>query len=353
MSGISLPAPFPGVEFGTDSVLRSAEFRGMGHSPVQHPRSHPFGSKVTQPGIPNQLVLSTSCYGPRLRTIEDQAFSAVAMGFRRLELGLSIQPVDLNGWEDSTRETGIRVDSVVVGSLNPLVENMSGSLLGSNDAESRERALNSTRRHIRLAQQLGAPVVVVRGCAVEDSSFAARAAKLECDLRGANEDNRDSIEQGVRDFVACVQRKGQRQLEHFCRSLHTLRQEFPETKLAIEPGLRFHDLLNFEAVQWTLDDLSSKRVGYWHDTGRIHERGSAGLPDQGAWLEAFAGRMLGCHLHDATPCEAALPPGLGEVDFRLVSEYVPRDAAHVVEVNPRHGRAEVLASVQFLIDHGF
>ena len=80
---------------------------------------------VTQPGIPNDLVLSTSCYGPRLSTIEDQSFSAVAMGFRRLELGLSVQPVDLQGWEDSTRETGIRVDSVVVGALKPRSEEMS------------------------------------------------------------------------------------------------------------------------------------------------------------------------------------------------------------------------------------
>ena len=54
-----------------------------------------------------------------------------------------------------------------------------------------------------------------------------------------------------------------------------------------------------------------------------------------------------------TSVEAELPPGQGEVDFRLVSEYAPGEAAKVVEVNPRHGRAEVLASVQFLVDRGF
>jgi hypothetical protein len=45
---------------------------------------------VTAPGIPNNYVLSTSCFGDRLRTIEDQAFAAVAMGFRAIELGLSV-----------------------------------------------------------------------------------------------------------------------------------------------------------------------------------------------------------------------------------------------------------------------
>ena len=255
---------------------------------------------MTQPGIPNELVLSTSCYGPRLRTIEDQAFSAVAMGFRRLELGLSDQPPNLNGWEDSTRETGVQVVSVVVGSLKPRSENMSGSLLGSSEAESRERAMNSTRRHIRLAQQLGAPVVVVRGCAVEDARLAREATQFEVDLETVDEDTREALESRIQDFVHRVQVKGQRQLEHFCRSLHTLRQEFPETRLAIEPGLRLNDLLNFEAVQWTLDDLANVDVGYWHDTGRIHQRGQAGLPGQGDWLDTFSSRMMGCHLQDAT-----------------------------------------------------
>lgn len=308
---------------------------------------------ATQPGIPNDLVLSTSCYGPRLRTIEDLAFSAVAMGFRRLELGLADQPVTMNGWADSTRETGIRVDSVVVGALKPRSENMSGSMLGSSDAEARELALNSARRHVQLAQSLGAPVVVLRGCAVEDAKLAQEALRVEQAHADADEDNREAAEEKVCAFIAKVQRKGQRQLEHFCRALHTLHNEFPETRLAVEPGVRFIDLLNFEAVQWILDDLSAQNVGYWHDTGRIHQRGSKGLPNQGDWLDAFSARMLGCHLQDATPDEAELPPGQGEVDFKLVREYVPREAAHVVEVNPRHGRAEVLASVQFLVDLGF
>ena len=73
---------------------------------------------MTQPGIPNEFSLSTSCYGSRLRTIEDQAFAAVAMGFRRLELGLSEAPVKMQGFEDSRRETGITVRSIVAGQVS-------------------------------------------------------------------------------------------------------------------------------------------------------------------------------------------------------------------------------------------
>ena len=312
-----------------------------------------YESVLTKPGIPNELVLSTSCYGPRLCNIEDQAFSAVAMGFRCLELGLSDQPVNLLGWEDSTRETGIVVASVVVGSLKPRSENMSGSLLGSTSSEDREQALNSSRRHIRLAQQMNAPTVIVRGCAVEDPKICIEAAQFEGQLAAASDDEREGVQEQIREFVHRVQLKGQKQLEHFCRSLFTLRREFPDTQLAIEPGQQLNDLLNFEAVQWSLEDLAGQQVGYWHDTGRIHQRSNMGLPDQGAWLDAFSNRMMGCHLQDATKDQSELPPGQGEVDFQLVSEYVPREAARVVEVHPRHGRAEVLAAVQFLLNSGF
>ncbi|HPF15061.1 MAG TPA: hypothetical protein PLJ12_12390, partial [Planctomycetota bacterium] len=128
---------------------------------------------MTKPGIPNEYTLSTACYGPRLRAIDDQALSAVAMGFRRLELGLNDNPSDLSGWDDCRRETGMSVDSVVVGSLKPKSEAYSGSLLGSADPNEREMALNSTRRHIRVAQLLGAPTVVVRGCHVGNAKLDA------------------------------------------------------------------------------------------------------------------------------------------------------------------------------------
>ena len=51
--------------------------------------------------------------------------------------------------------------------------------------------------------------------------------------------------------------------------------------------------------------------------------------------------------------EAEMPIGCGEVDFRLLAEYVPSSAERVLEIGPRHGRAEILASVQYLADHGF
>lgn len=308
---------------------------------------------MTQPGIPNDLVLSTACYGPRLGRIEDQAFSAVAMGFRRLELGISDSPSELSGWLDAHRETGITAESVVVGALYPKKDAVSGSYLGSQDEELRDRALNLTRRHLCIAQQLGAPIVVVRGCAVEDEILAREARELSERLTVAQLDDLEAVQIEIRDLVARVQKLGQKQLETFCRSLHGLHRAFPDLSLALEPGFSFNDLLNFEAMQWVLDDLGRSRVGYWHDTGGLHSRELAGLPGQAPWLDAFASKLHGIHLSDATASQQGLPPGMGEVDFKLVSSYLGKDAVRVVEADSVHGRAEILDCVNYLMSVGY
>jgi sugar phosphate isomerase/epimerase len=306
---------------------------------------------VTQPGIPNEYSLSSSCFGSRLRTIEDQAFATVAMGFRRMELGLADSPVPLNGFEDSRRETGIAVRSLICGCLDPRSETMSGTRLGSSEADQRERALISVRRHVRLAQQYGCPVVVLRGCAVEDDALKREGDQLHARL--VNGGPSDIMGEEIRAFVGRVQKKGQKQIEHLCRSIHSLRRDFPETRIALEPGMHYNDLLSFEAMGWVLEDLASRGLGYWHDTGRVHLRERAGLPPQVAWLDAYADRMMGVHLQDSAEGLCEMPPGTGEVDFRQVASYMSKDVERVIEINPRHGRTEILGAVHFLAGVGF
>ena len=305
---------------------------------------------LTQPGIPNAYSLSTACYGSRLKTIEDQAFATVAMGFRRLEIGVSEVPVTLNGFEQSRRETGIEVRSVVAGCLDPRNEHPTGTKLGSLDEDSRERALNCVRRHIRLARRYECPTVIVRGCEVEDRALQEESDKLQAKIH--RDGLPDETKAAVVDVVGRVKKKGQRQIEHLCRSLHALLSEFPGVHLAIETGPSLVDLLGFDAVGWVLDDLGHKGLSYWHDTGRSQVRERLGLKPQGTWLDSYGRMMIGVHLQDAAEGHAEMPPGTGEVDFKLLSGYLGRDAERVLEVNPRHGRAEILSSVQFLVDLG-
>jgi len=319
-----------------------------GESPPKHP--FPLGiSVVTTPGIPNDYSLSTTCFGTRLGSIQDQIFAAVGMGFRRIELGLAEAPPSMDGLEESRRETGVTIPSMIVGCRDPLNGTMPVERLGSLVSEECERAMNSVRRHVRLAQRWGCNAIVLRGAKVEDPSLRREAEALEARVARGGENGQ--LREDVESFVRRMQRKSQRQVEQFCRSLHALAQETPGMTFAIEPGREIDDLLGFEAMGWVLDDQPALK--YWHDVGSIHQRQQLGLTPQGQWLDTLAPRMLGVHLQDATGDEAEMPIGAGEVDFKLLSEYLPKDAEKVLEIGPRHGRAEILASVQFLLDHGF
>ena len=204
-------------------------------------------------------------------------------------------------------------------------------------------------------EQFGGRIVGTAGDAIL-IEFASAVAAVESSIAiqlGMTERNADLPRDKRMLLRIGVQKSSQKQVEQFCRSLFTISQEAPDTIFAIEPGRELDDLLGFEAMGWVLDDLTSPGVKYWHDVGRIHMREKQGLPAQGAWLDSFGARMAGIHLQDAAEEEAEMPIGIGEVDFQLLAEYVPRDAERVLEISPRHGRAEILASVQFLVDHGF
>lgn len=306
---------------------------------------------MTTPGIPNDYSLSTTCFGARLPTIQDQIFAAVGMGFRRIELGLSESPPSMEGLDDSKRETGVTIPSMMAGCRDPMNGSMAVERLGSLHREECERGLNSIRRHVRLARAWGCNTVVVRGNKVEVPALVLEAAKLieERDEFGLEPE----LKERFVTFVQRVEESAQPQIEQFCRSLHILTTEMPDTIFAIEPGRDIDDLLSFEATRWVLDDLQKRGIKYWHDVGPIHLRQTLGLPHQGEWLDAFGARMVGIHLQDAAADEVELPIGLGEVDFQGLKDYVPKHAERVLQVDSTHGRAEVLTSVRALVDLGF
>jgi sugar phosphate isomerase/epimerase len=273
------------------------------------------------------------------------------MGFRALELGLADTPSKIDGADEALAETGVEFVAMVVGCLDGAERELPVARLASLDEAVRERAMNSMRRHARLARMRRCPALVLRGSAIEDAALRAEARVLEA--RGLKDGASSELREDVRDFVRRVQTTGQQQLVHLCRALHELMTEFPDLVFAIEPGRYIDDLLGFDAMGWVLDDLARFELKYWHDVGRIHMRERQGLPSQERWLDAYGRRMHGIHLQDAAEEEAAMPLGLGEVDFRLVADFTPKSALRVVEIHPRHGRAEILSSVQFLLAAGF
>jgi hypothetical protein len=285
-----------------------------------------------------------------LKTIEDQAFATVAMGFRRMELGLAQEPIPLNGFHESRRETGIEVRSMVIGCLDSRSSAMTGTRLGSLDIDDRAQALLSCRRHIRIAAQYECPTVILRGSQVENPKLSVAADDLHNRLVESGPD--EALVKEIAEHVAKVARSSQSQIDHFCRGIHKLIAEFPGVTIAVESGMHYNDLVSYETTGWMLEDLAKQGLRYWHDSGRVYMRERAGLPPQGQWLDSFANCLVGAHIHDSDGVLCEMPPGKGDVDFKLLAEYLPKEAEKVIEVNSRHPRAEILAAVQTLNSYG-
>ncbi|QDU84090.1 Xylose isomerase-like TIM barrel [Planctomycetes bacterium Pla163] len=306
---------------------------------------------MTAPGIPNEFALSTACFGARLPNVQDQVFAAVGMGFRRIELGRSDAPPDMSGLEEARGETGIEVVGLVAGCRDVVAPDMVASQLGSLDEDRRKRAVNSLRRHARLALEYKCRRVIVRGSQVENAGLKQRARAFDTEVveKGLTLD----LCERLAPFVQEVQQEGQAQVQQLCRSLHEVMAAFPDIQFALEPGRGIDDLLGYDAMGWVLDDLSRQGLGYWHDVGRIHLRERHGLPSQADWLDAYGSRMTGVHLQDAADHEVGLPIGSGQVDFKQLVDAVPRRAERVVDVHHSHGRIEILTSVRNLLALGF
>ena len=272
------------------------------------------------------------------------------MGFRRMELGLAQEPIPLNGFHESRRETGIEVRSMVIGCLDSRSSAMTGTRLGSLDIDDRAQALLSCRRHIRIAAQYECPTVILRGSQVENPKLSVAADDLHNRLVESGPD--EALVKEIAEHVAKVARSSQSQVDHFCRGIHKLIAEFPGVTIAVESGMHYNDLFSYETTGWMLEDLAKQGLRYWHDSGRVYMRERAGLPPQGQWLDSFANCLVGAHIHDSDGVLCEMPPGKGDVDFKLLAEYLPKEAEKVIEVNSRHPRAEILAAVQTLNSYG-
>ncbi|MBW2138526.1 MAG: TIM barrel protein [Deltaproteobacteria bacterium] len=86
--------------------------------------------------------------------------------------------------------------------------------------------------------------------------------------------------------------------------------------LGIENRYYYYELPTLDNLRTIFEEFEGSPIGYWHDTGHAHANEVLGIIRRGELLEAYGGRLLGIHVHDARGLEDHLVPGAGEIDFR-------------------------------------
>jgi hypothetical protein len=75
------------------------------------------------------------------------------------------------------------------------------------------------------------------------------------------------------------------------------------------------------------------------------------LPHNG-WINRFGSRMFGIHIHDVVGLSDHLAPGLGRIDFKRITAFLPHDAFRTLELKPGNTLAQVNNGIHLVIDSG-
>lgn len=207
-------------------------------------------------------------------------------------------------------------------------------LLSPEEESEVKSALSAPRAQaiLRQAESQRVQGVVIELGARVLASAASRGGKLLERLRteGEVETGGEAWEAVEPEFEAAAER----QLEQVARFLHAVRQAAPALQLAVVAEEHPASILNPSRLRMLWQDAGLPEIRYWHDAGRVQTRAALGLESPGDWLDVAAAQICGSTLCDWADGEDLRLPGSGVVDFRLLGEYLPRQAKRVVHVAP-------------------
>jgi len=130
------------------------------------------------------------------------------------------------------------------------------------------------------------------------------------------------------------------------------RAEQLEVIVGIENRYYFQEIPDVEEIGIILGQFRGGPIGYWHDTGHAAVFEALGIVRHEALLQRYAAHLLGVHLHDALGIDDHKPPGRGEIDFDMVSRYLPEGAIKIMEIHPSARGHEILDGLELLKERG-
>ncbi len=296
------------------------------------------------------LALSTMWGIGKFDTLAEFFTAAAALGFDRIELNHGV---------DSSMLRGVNLDGFKITSVHePCPADVSAATLRQRDwlvsalrEEDRQRGMNAIRRSIDLAHELGAHAVIVHPGRVDmDPMLEGRLAQLYRDGKTGTPEYARAKE----ELVAARAAQAPANLDAVRTSLKELAEYAgqQQIRLGLENRYHYHEIPSPDELAYLLDSGSQEVVGFWYDVGHAHTLDQLGLYRHSEWLERFASRILGVHLHDVVGLSDHQSAGAGQVDWGMVTRYLPAQALRTCEFHNRNSRDQVQAGLAWLIKQG-
>jgi sugar phosphate isomerase/epimerase len=267
--------------------------------------------------------------------------------------------IELNHQVNSTIMSGITVDHVQFSSIHePCPADISTKelverdwLISSADETCRIRGMESIKKSIDLAQKLNAPVVVIH-CGNATSSM-----DLERQLRRLFNNGQilsDEYQRWKSQItLARMELVGPR-ISAVKKSIVELLDYAGhfEIKLGLENRYHYMDIPSIDEMDELLQLSDVNKLGFIYDTGHAQAMDRLGFYKHDDWLKRFSTRMFGAHLHDVSGLSDHLAPGLGEIDFKNISPYLPENSFRTMELLPSNTVSQIQKGLDVLVNSG-
>lgn len=279
--------------------------------------------------------------------------------FFQVSRQIGFQKIELNHQVNSAMLSAVNLDHLQFSSIHEPcpadtttkeIVNRDWTISSTNE-DSRKQGVEFVKNSIILASILNAPIVVIH-CGNVTGDMGPEAKLRSMFIAGETESNQ--YQRLKSEIIRNRPAQAVTRIHAVKKSLHEL-IDF-STPFNIQLGLenRYHimDIPIVDEMDELLSIADPARLGFIYDVGHAQALDRLGFFPHAEWLKRFSYRMIGCHLHDVRGLTDHLAPGLGEIDFKWIKEFLPDDAFRTLELQPGNTLAQVINGIHHLLETG-
>ncbi len=224
-------------------------------------------------------------------------------------------------------------------------------LISSANEQNRQQGVRMVMRSIDLAHQLGVSHLVVHSgnAGLTDQDEKLLRKLLEAGKKGTAE--YQALKQAMLKhrntaieprFNAVI--KSIKELLDYANSRNV--------RLALENRYHLFDIPSPDEMGVLLSLTGPERLGFQFDVGHGQALDAMGFYPFMEWVNRFADRILGLHLHDVQGVVDHYSPGLGDIDYQRFAAFVPKDAQRTLEIHGTNSLSDISSSLRMLSETG-
>jgi HAD superfamily hydrolase (TIGR01549 family) len=294
--------------------------------------------------------LSTMWAIKTLPTLTDFFEFARRTGFARIELNHKVTSAMLAGI-DLSRFQFSSVHEPCPADISADELKQRDWLVSSTNEENRREGVRAIQRSIDLACQLGASAVVIHAGHVNPDTGPEK--KLRALLASGMRESDEYIEI-VQEMIRVRMESAEACFQSVKISIAELLSYAEDTsvRLGIENRYHYMEFPSPDELETLLSLAGSDRIGFIYDVGHAHTLDALGFYPHAEWLNRFAPRIIGTHLHDVIGTTDHFAPGMGNVDFSIISTGLPDTAFRTCEFQTFNTPEQVKAGLSALVERG-